>query len=248
MKHKTAIVTGASSGIGFATARHLAEKQLAVHAVARRAERLEELAKTPGIVPHVVDVRDTPTLEAVFGDLEVDVLVNNAGTGRGFTGVANASVDDIEQAIGTNVTATLQMLRIVAPGMVKRGHGHIVNVGSTAGLYPAASAIYGGSKGAIRMLGPNLRLELQGTGIRVTEICPGRVKSEFYDAAIDDGDQAARIKTSGIEDLSPQDVADVIWYALSAPSHVNISSVEIVPTEQSYGGMQMVPTSRDPQS
>ena len=247
MEYKIAIVTGASSGIGFATARHLASNQLTVHAIARRAERLEMLAKQEGIVPHAVDLRDTSAIEAACSDLEVDVLVNNAGSGRGFTGIVSASTEDIDQTIATNVTAALQMIRIVVPGMIRRGRGHIVNIGSTAGLYPAASAIYGGSKGAVRMLGPNLRLELQGTGVRVTEICPGRVRSEFYDAAIDDSAQAAKIKASGIEDLRPEDVADAIWYALSAPRHVNISSVEIVPTEQTYGGMQMVPVSQTKQ-
>ena len=241
MDFKTAIVTGASSGIGYATARLLAGNGLTVHAIARRAERINTLANTPGVVPRALDLRDTAAVKAAIGDINADVLVNNAGVGRGFDGITKASAEDIEQTIGTNVTATLQLIRLALPGMVNRSRGHIVNIGSTAGLYPAASAIYGASKGAIRMLGPNLRLELQGTGVRVTEICPGRVASEFYDAALDDAKKAARIKASGIEDLRPEDVANVIWYALSAPRHVNISSVEIVPTEQSYGGMQMVP-------
>ncbi|MEX0343713.1 MAG: SDR family oxidoreductase [Rhizobiaceae bacterium] len=245
MKFKTAIVTGASSGIGQATARLLAGNGLTVHALARRKDRLDQLADHANIVAHVLDMRDTHALEQAFGGLEADILVNNAGTGRGFSGVAEASAEDIEQTIGTNVAASLQLIRIVLPGMIARGRGHIVNIGSTAGLYPAASAVYGASKGAVRMLGPNLRLELRGTGIRVSEICPGRVTSEFYDAALDDTKRAAGIKASGITDLRPEDVADVIWYALAAPSHVNVSSVEIVPTEQTYGGMQMTPKRDD---
>ncbi len=244
MGPKTAIVTGASSGIGYAIAKLLATKDVTVHAFARREERLAELAKVPGISPQSLDIRDTSAVENALLGIEADILVNNAGTGRGFSGVVNATAEDIEQTIGTNVTATLHLIRLVLPGMISRKRGHIVNIGSTAGLYPAASAIYGGSKGAIRMLGPNLRLELQGTGIRVTEICPGRVLSEFYDAALDDADRAAEIKDSGITDLRPQDVADAVWYALSAPEHVNVSSVEIVPTEQTYGGMQMVPADK----
>ncbi len=241
MELRKAIVTGASSGIGHATARLLADNGLTVHALARRKDRLNELAANANIVPHGLDICETHALEQALGGLEADILVNNAGTGRGFSGVASASAEDIEQTIHTNVAASLQLIRIVLPGMIARGRGHVVNIGSTAGLYPAASAIYGASKGAVRMLGPNLRLELQGTGIRVTEICPGRVTSEFYDAALDDAGRAEKIKASGITDLRPEDVADVVWYALRAPMHVNVSSVEIVPTEQTYGGMQMTP-------
>ena len=235
MKYETAIVTGASSGIGLAIAG------LSVHAVARRADRLETLANTPRITPHALDLRDTAAVENTFGKMEIDILVNNAGTARGFGGLLEASTEDIDATIGTNVTAALQILRIVLPGMAARKRGHVINMGSTAGLYPAASAIYGGSKGAIRMLSPNLRLELRGTGIRVTEICPGRVETEIYDAAFDDAEKAAAIKETGIDDLQPKDVADIVLYALNAPPHVNISSVEIVPTGQSYGGMNLDP-------
>lgn len=243
-QYRTAIVTGASSGIGKAVALLLAEDKVTVHAIARRADRLSDLAQSTGIVAHAIDLRDTAAIAATFAKIEADILVNNAGTGRGFAGILEASADDIDATIGTNVTAAYHMIRTVLPGMVARKQGHIVNIGSTAGLYPAASAIYGGSKGAVRMLGPNLRLELQGCGVRVTEICPGRVQTEFYDAAIDNAEQAARIKDSGIKDLTPGDVADAVVYALSAPWHVNISSIEIVPTEQTYGGMHLVPTSR----
>lgn len=244
MEFKTALVTGASSGIGFATAKALADTGLAVHAVARRADRLRSLAKLPGIVPLVLDLRDTSAVETALSELDIDVLVNNAGTARGFGGLLKASRGDIDATIGTNVAAVYHLLRIVMPQMVRRTRGHIVNIGSTAGLYPGGSAIYGGSKGAIRMLGPNLRLELQGTGVRVTEICPGRVATEIYDAAFDDPETSAAIKKTGINDLKPEDVADAIVYALNAPQRVNVSSIEIVPTEQSYGGMHLVPTER----
>lgn len=244
MEYQTALVTGASSGIGLATAKTLAETGLTVHAVARRADRLTALAQMPDVVPHVMDIRDTESIEKTFSELEIDVLINNAGTARGFGGIVGASADDIDATIGTNVGAVYQLLRVILPGMVKRKRGHVVNIGSTAGLYPGGSAIYGGSKGAIRTLNPNLRLELQGSGVRVTEICPGRVTTEIYDAAFDDPEKSAKIKNTGIDDLQPQDIADAISYALAPPQRVNVSSIEIVPTEQSYGGMHLVPTKR----
>ena len=239
--YRTAVVTGASSGIGRATAQALAERGLTVHAVARRAERLAELAESVGggagaIVPVELDLRDSGALYDRLAGLEVDVLVNNAGTGRGFGGVCTATAEDIETTLGTNVVAVYHLLRAFLPGMV--------NIGSTAGLYPITSAIYGGSKGAVHMLGPNLRLELRGSGVRVTEVCPGRVETEIFDASFDDPAVAAKVKDSGIEDLQPEDIADAILYALDTPWRVNISTLEIVPNEQSYGGLHMAPVAR----
>ncbi len=247
--YRTALVTGASSGIGRATARALVERGLTVHAVARREERLAELAETLGdgsgaIVPLALDLRDSAALYERLGGLEVDVLVNNAGTGRGFGGVCTATAADIDTTLGTNVVAVYHLLRALLPGMVERKRGHVVNIGSTAGLYPITSAIYGGSKGAVHMLGPNLRLELRGSGVRVTEVCPGRVETEIFDAAFDDPEVAAKVKDSGIEDLQPEDIADAILYALEVPWRVNISTLEIVPNEQSYGGLHMAPAAR----
>lgn len=238
---KTALVTGASSGIGRAAARALAERGLAVYAVARRADRLAELAEASGITPHPLDLTDTRAIYDELGGLEVDVLVNNAGIARGFEGLCKASPEDIDSTLGTNVTAVYHLLRALLPGMIGRRRGHVVNIGSVAGLYPIATALYGGSKGAIHMLGPNLRLELRGSGVRVTEICPGRVESEIFDRAYDDPAVAAKVKDTGIEDLRPEDIADAILYVLDTPWRVNISSLEIVPNEQTFGAMNLAP-------
>jgi NADP-dependent 3-hydroxy acid dehydrogenase YdfG len=242
--YKTALVTGASSGIGRATAEVLAGRGLAVHAVARREDRLAELAKTSGVIPHGLDLRDTRAIYDAFAGLEVDVLVNNAGTARGFGGLCTASPEDIDTTVDTNLAAVCHLLRAVLPGMADRQRGHVVNIGSVAGLYPTISALYAGTKGAIHMLGPNLRLELRGSGVRVTEICPGRVDSEIFDVAFDDPAEAARIKDTGIEELRPEDVADAIVYALDTPWRVNISTIEIVPNEQAYGGTHLAPVAR----
>ena len=239
--YKTALVTGASSGIGRATAEALAGQGLEVHAVARREDRLAELAKTSGVIPHALDLRDTGAIYDAFGGMAVDVLVNNAGTARGFGGICTASPEDIDTTVDTNLAAVCHLLRAVLPSMVERKHGHVVNIGSVAGLYPTISALYAGTKGAIHMLGPNLRLELKGSGVRVTEICPGRVDSEIFDVAFDDPAEAARIKDTGIEELLPEDVADAIVYALDTPWRVNISTIEIVPNEQAYGGTHLAP-------
>ena len=172
---------------------------------------------------------------------EIDILVNNAGLGRGFEALADTRPEDIDRTIDTNLSASLHLLRAVLPGMIKRQCGHIVNIGSVAGLYPWKWSLYGSSKAAIRMLSQNLRLELEGTGVRVTEICPGRVTTEFYDVTIDDPARRETVKASGIRELQPQDIADAIVYALDAPWHVNVSRIEIMPTEQTYGGSQFVP-------
>ena len=139
------------------------------------------------------------------------------------------------------MTALLDMIRLAWPGMIARGHGHIVLIGSVAGLYPSVSALYGGTKAAVWMIAQNLRLELRGTGIRVTDIRPGRVTTEFYDTAMPDAASATRAKDTGIRELTPEDVAQAVLYAVSAPAHVNVSAIELQPLEQSYGGVSFDP-------
>lgn len=238
MALSSALVTGASSGIGAAVVRALAGQGMRVWAMARRADRLEALAAETGCTPVIADVRDTAALERVMADIAPDVLVNNAGLGAGITGLARASADDVARTIDTNVTALLQVTRLVIPGMTERGRGHIVNIGSVAGLYPIASTVYGGSKGAVHLISQNLRLELRGTGIRVTEISPGRVLTEFFDVAV--GDDAPDLqnvpKAPPIRAMTAAEVADAIVYAVGAPAHVNVSMIELQPTEQWFGG------------
>lgn len=211
-----------------------------VHAVARREDRLLQLAETTGCIAHVLDVRDTQSMCELASSTRADILVNNAGLGRAFGSLASAEIDDIDRTIDTNVTAAIHAARAVLPSMIEAGRGHIVNIGSMAGLYPLSAALYGASKGAVHLLSTNLRLELQGTGIRVTEICPGRVNTEFYDVAYDSADAAARVKNSGVDEVTSEDVAAAIMYAVDAPWRVNINRIELQPTEQTYGGSQFV--------
>ena len=230
-----ALVTGASSGIGASVVRSLVGAGFHVHAMARRADRLEALAAETGCMPVVADVRDTAALESAVADLAPDVLVNNAGLGAGLTGLVRASAEDVATTIETNVTALLQLTRMILPGMIARGTGHVVNLGSVAGLYPINSAVYGGSKGAVHLISQNLRLELRGTGVRVTEINPGRVTTEFFDVAVPEPVEGID-KAPPIQALTADDIAAAILYAVQAPAHVNVSMVEIQPTEQAFGG------------
>ena len=239
--YQTALVTGASSGIGSATVTKLCERGLEVHAVARRSERLAALAEKTGCNVHTLDVRDTDAVYATLSGIHIDVLVNNAGLGRGFDTLAQASREDIERTIDTNVTALLHVTRAVLPGMLERRCGHIVQLSSIAALYPLLSALYGASKGAIHLLSQNLRMELQGSRVRHTEICPGRVKTEFFATAIDDSERQ-RSMLEGFELLEGEDVADAIIYALDTPWRVNISTIEMTPTEQAPGGIVIEPT------
>ncbi len=236
-----ALVTGASSGIGEATVVALRERGIEVHAAARRIDRLEDLAERTGCIAHELDVRDRAAVAAIGETIPVDILINNAGLGRALGSLWTADIEDIEMTIDTNVTSAIHMVRTVLPGMVERGKGHIVNMSSVLALYPAPAALYGATKGAIHKLSRDLRQELQGTGIRVTEINPGRVTTEFYNVAIDDEEELARTTDTGVEEVTPADVAASIIHVVDAPWRVNISQLEIVPTEQTYGGSQFVP-------
>ncbi len=241
--YKNVVVTGASSGIGEAVARSLSQAGLNVHAIARRKERLEKLAESINCTVHTMDVCDSQEFIDLLEKLEADVLINNAGVGRGYGNLVDAHFEDIERTIDTNVKAAIYAARAVLPSMIRSQSGHIINIGSMAGLYPLASSLYGATKGAMHVLSMDLRLELQGTGVRVTEICPGRVSTEFYDAAIDDPEIIEQKKNSGIEEVTSEDISQAVIYALNASQHVNINRIELQPTEQTYGGMQFTPRS-----
>ena len=241
----SALVTGASSGIGAAAVRALTGAGYRVWAMARRADRLADLAAETGCDTLVADVRDGPALEAALAGIAPDVLVNNAGLGAGITGLMGASRSDLETTIGTNVTALLDLTRLVLPGMADRGRGHIVNIGSVAGLYPINSVVYGGSKGAVHLISQNLRIELRGTGIRVTEICPGRVSTEFMTVAVPDPAASGFPASTPIREMAPEDIAAAVLYAVQAPAHVNVSTIELQPTEQSFGATRFDPLDWD---
>ena len=237
--YRIALVTGATSGIGKAVAVALAERGLEVHAVARRGDVLAELERESGCQPHVVDVSDTKALKAMCDELKVDVLINGAGMAVGYQPAhEQGDIADFDVMVDVNVTAYLRLLRLVVPGMVERDRGHIVNLGSMWGLYPVGSATtYATVKGAVHQLSQCLRVDLLGYRVRVTEICPGRVETEFHGAALGDVEAARKTFYEGNETLQAEDVRDAILFALEAPPHVNISMVEMAPQMQGPSGV-----------
>ena len=241
--YATALVTGASSGIGRVIVERLAACGLRVHAVARRKRRLDSLAEKTGCVPHAIDVRDLDAMRAAFKDQPVDILVNNAGTGRGHESLVRATDEEVEATLHTNIDSLFHAIRVTAPGMIARNRGHIVNMGSWAGLYGQGSTLYGATKGAVHLLSQNLRLELLGSAIRLTEICPGRVRTEFAEHAFKDADFRRRFNVA-LRMLSADDVADAVMYALDTPWNVNVTLIELCGVEQASGGVQVKRTRR----
>ncbi len=238
--YQTALVTGASSGIGAATVRMLAARGLKVHAVARRLDRLAELAACGDVVPHALDMQERDALYDVLGDLDVDILVNSAGVGSQFDPFQELDPDKIDATLTTNVAGTVHAVRAVSPGMVARGRGHIVNIGSIFGLHAISTAVYGASKAAVHRFSQDLRHDLKGSGIRVTEVSPGRAATEIF-ATMTDDTKAQGAMVDGFEIITAEDVAEAVVWALDQPWRVNVSLIELTATEQIPGGVTIHP-------
>jgi len=239
--YRRALVTGASSGFGAAVTRSLRARGIETIALARRADRLDALAAETGCETLAVDLRDTDALYAALSGLDIDILVNNAGVNRAMgKTLLETSREDIDDTTLTNVLSVLHVIRAVAPGMVARRRGHIVNIGSIAGLHPITQSLYGASKGAIHTLSMDLRLDLAGTRVRVTEICPGRARTELFDAGFEDAEDARKF-AAGFDLLEAEDIAEAVLYALDTPLRVNVSTIELFPTEQAAGGPVVTP-------
>ncbi len=239
--YKRAVVTGASSGIGRATAHAIHDHGIEVLAIARRKDKLQTLASEIECQTLAADLLKIDDIKNTLVEFAPDILVNNAGVGHGITGLSTVEASAIEEAVAINVQAPLKITAMAVNGMKTRGRGHIINIGSISGIHTMTSALYGATKSAVHQLSQNLRMELRGTGLRVTELCPGRVDSEFYDAAQGDRSQMDAAKDIGISELRPEDIAQSILFALQAPLHVNISTIEILPTEQAVGGFDITP-------
>lgn len=234
LKSKTVLVTGASSGIGRASARALAAEGAHLILAARRRERLEELARElPDAEVLALDVRDAAAVSSALSDRAIDVAVVNAGLALGTDRIHTGDPADWSTVIDTNVKGVLHVLRAVTPGMLERKRGDVVLLGSVAGrhLYPGGN-VYCASKHAVRALYEALRLDLGGQGLRFTTVDPGLVETEFSEVRFK-GDRA-RAKTvyQGFEPLRPEDVADAIRFALTRPPHVNIGEIVLWPTAQ----------------
>ncbi|WP_407685230.1 SDR family NAD(P)-dependent oxidoreductase [Mycobacterium sp. HUMS_1102779] len=231
---RVAVVTGASSGIGAATARTLAAQGFYVVAVARRADRIEALADEVGGTAFVADVTDDAAVDALAGALDrVDVLVNNAGGARGLEPVADADLEHWRWMWETNVLGTLRVTRALLPKLVDSGDGLIVTVTSVAGfeVYDGGAG-YTAAKHAQGALHRTLRGELLGKPVRLTEIAPGAVETEFSLVRFDGDEQRADAVYTGITPLTAADVAEVIGFVASRPAHVDLDLVVMRPRDQ----------------
>ena len=244
MKDRIVFITGASAGIGAACARGFAREGVRLLLAARRVERLEamevELREAGAAAVHCfhLDVQDRPAVERTISGLPedwraIDVLVNNAGLSRGLDKLWEGKPEDWEEMIETNVKGLLWVTRAVVPGMVARGRGHVVNLGSTAGelAYPGG-AVYCGSKAAVKLINDGLRQDLMGTPVRVTSIDPGMVETEFSEVRFRGDTQRAARVYQNITPLTPEDVADSVVWSVTRPAHVNIAHMLMTTIDQ----------------
>ena len=235
--YRTALVTGASSGIGSAVVERLAQEGLEVHALARSADALKDLAERTGCIPHAIDVRDLPAITRLASDVAFDVLVNSAGVDRPKK-FLQADADDIELLVDVNLRAILHLCRLVVPGMAARDRGHVVNITSIAGAYNfGGNSTYHATKAAVSMLTSQLRVDCFGKRVRVTEICPGRVATDIFAHVHGDAAEARAKFIEGFELPEAKDIADAIAFAIAAPAAVNVGYMEITPTLQVPGGL-----------
>ena len=246
MKDRIIFITGATSGIGEGCARKFAAMGSDLILNGRNTEKLAELKaeltkKGVDVLTLPFDVRDREAMRAALDSLEgkwknIDVLVNNAGLVIGLDKEFEGNLDEWDVVLDTNVRALLTMTRMVVPGMVERGHGHIINIGSIAGdaAYPGGS-VYCATKAAVKALSDGLRIDLVDTPLRVTNIKPGMVETNFTVVRYRGDKERADDFYKGIHALNGDDVAEVVYFAASAPAHVQIAEVLVMPTNQATG-------------
>jgi 3-hydroxy acid dehydrogenase/malonic semialdehyde reductase len=215
---------------------------------ARRADRLTALAAELGAAVHAIelDVRDRASVERAIGALppafaEIDVLVNNAGLAKGLEPAQRADLDDWDQMVDTNCKGLVYTTHAILPGMVARGRGHVINIGSVAGSYPYPGGnVYGATKAFVHQFSLNLRSDLHGTGVRVTCVEPGLSGGTEFSTVRFNGDEArARAVYAGVDPLGADDVAEAVHWAASVPAHVNVNTIELMAVAQSFAAFQI---------
>jgi 3-hydroxy acid dehydrogenase/malonic semialdehyde reductase len=248
MTARTVFVTGASAGFGVAIARRFAATGDRVVVCARRTDRLAELTAELGgdTLAVELDVTDRGAVDRTVAALPaafaaVDVLVNNAGLALGLEPAPRASLDDWDRMIDTNCKGLVYMTRAILPGMVERGRGHVINIGSVAGGYPYPGGnVYGATKAFVHQLSLNLRSDLHGTGVRVTSVEPGLSGGTEFSTVRFAGDhERARAVYAGTQPLTADDVAESVHWVASLPPHVNVNVLELMPVVQSFGPFQV---------
>jgi 3-hydroxy acid dehydrogenase / malonic semialdehyde reductase len=240
-------ITGASAGIGAAVARRFASIGARLILAARRVDRLEALATELGVPAHLLelDVRDRSAVERAIADLpaaftDVTVLVNNAGGALGLEPFHEAHVEDWDAMIDTNIKGVLHITRALLPGMTRRDRGHIINLGSVAGTYPYPGGnVYGATKAFVEQLSLNLRADLAGRRIRVTNIEPGMAETEFSLVRFKGDEEKAKAVYKGFPPLRAEDVAEAIFWCATLPEHVNINRLEMMSVMQSFAGFSI---------
>ncbi|MDO9711846.1 SDR family oxidoreductase [Paracraurococcus lichenis] len=243
------LVTGATAGFGLAIARRFAADGARIVAVGRRADRLAALATELGegrVHALPLDVADRAAVTAAVAGLPadfaaVDVLVNNAGLARGLEPAQAAELDDWDAMVDTNIKGLMYVTRAVLPGMVARDAGHIVNIGSTAGEWPYPGGnVYGATKAFVRQFSLNLRADLFGTRVRVTEIEPGLVGGTEFSSVRFKGDEAKATGVyAGTEPLVPEDIADAVHWVATRPARVNVNTLQVMPVVQSFAPLRV---------
>ncbi len=244
-------ITGATSGFGLVTAKLFATDGARIVGTGRRKDRLENLRRELGdrFLPLVFDVGKRAEVERAIAGLpaefaEVDILINNAGGAVGLDPAQRANLDDWDAMIDSNIKGVAYCTRLLLPGMVERNRGHIINLGSTAVEWPYPGGnIYGAAKAFVHQFSNNLRADLFGTAIRVTDIQPGLVGgTEFSQIRFKGDEKKARAVYEGTQALTPEDIAEAIHWAATRPAHVNINSIQLMPVSQAYGPL---PVKRD---
>lgn len=236
--YKTALVTGASSGIGAAIVERFRRENIEVHAIARSGDALKALAERTGCIAHVIDVTDRAAIADLASRVPFDILVNNAGVDRPKK-FLDADEEDIDLLVDVNLRAVLHICRLIVPGMVARDRGHVINISSIAGNYNfGGNSTYHAVKAGVAMLSNQLRLDAFGKRVRVTEICPGRVATDIFNHVHGNDPSIRERFIDGFELPQAADIADAIAFAIAAPVAVNIGHMEITPTLQVMGGLQ----------
>ena len=245
------MITGASGGFGAAMVRKFVADGDRVVAAARRIDRLQQLAAElgPQVHPVELDVARRNAMDRMLDELpaqfaQIDVLVNNAGLARGIAPAPQAEVEDWDEMVDTNCRGLLYCTRAVLPGMVERGRGHIVNLGSIAGTYPYPGGnVYGATKAFVHQFSLNLRSDLYGTPVRVTCVEPGLCGGTEFSTVRYGGDQAkADAVYAGTEPLTAHDIAETVAWATSLPAHVNVNVIELMPVSQSPAALRVYRT------
>ncbi len=240
IKGTTAFITGASSGIGKACAEQFAKLGVNLIISARRLDRLESLTKELSskygicVTPFQLDVRDRKQVEALFSrlDQKIDILVNNAGLAISSDKIQDADIDNWDTMIDTNLKGLLYVTKAVLPSMLKRNQGHIINIGSVAGRECYISGnVYSATKHAVKAITQSLRLDLLGSAIRVSEVAPGAVETEFSEVRWKDKQRAKQFY-QGFNPLIAEDIADAVVYCATRPLHVNIAELVVYPQSQ----------------